>query len=133
VVTVMELTAEQLRQRREALLARARELGREVRDTVKDRNRMAAATREEVADLGDQGEALRHDIVLSAEEDRDAGELAEVDAALARIETGRYGECIDCGIDIPPARLQAQPAAARCIECQRNHETASTVGGGVAS
>lgn len=45
-------------------------------------------------------------------------ELAQVDAALARIDTGEAGDCIDCGEPIPPARLQINPAAARCADCQ---------------
>jgi DnaK suppressor protein len=49
-------------------------------------------------------------------------ELAEVDAALARMRTGAYGECSDCGEPIAPARLAAQPAATRCIACQQAHE-----------
>lgn len=45
-------------------------------------------------------------------------ELSAIDAALSRIEAGTYGECTDCGVHIPPARLQATPEAARCIPCQ---------------
>jgi phage/conjugal plasmid C-4 type zinc finger TraR family protein len=44
--------------------------------------------------------------------------LADVDAALARIDAGSYGECIDCGEPIAAARLKAYPAATRCIDCQ---------------
>ena len=50
------------------------------------------------------------------------GELADVDAALARIRDGRYGTCTDCGEAIAPARLAAYPTATRCIECQQAWE-----------
>lgn len=30
--------------------------------------------------------------------------------------------CCDCGCDIPPARLRANPAATRCIECETDEE-----------
>lgn len=30
--------------------------------------------------------------------------------------------CIACGIDIPVARLEAKPNAARCIDCQEIEE-----------
>lgn len=53
---------------------------------------------------------------------RERGELRTVRAALARMDEGSYGECIDCGIDIPFARLQAQPAALRCVPCQEKAE-----------
>jgi DnaK suppressor protein len=49
-------------------------------------------------------------------------ELTEVDAALARLRDGSYGECSDCGEPIAPARLSAYPTATRCIECQQTHE-----------
>jgi RNA polymerase-binding protein DksA len=49
-------------------------------------------------------------------------ELTEVDAALQRIADGTYGDCIDCGEDIAPARLVAYPTAMRCIECQQTFE-----------
>ena len=49
-------------------------------------------------------------------------ELGEVDAALARIDTDRYGECSDCGEPIATARLLAYPTATRCIECQKTWE-----------
>lgn len=43
--------------------------------------------------------------------------LADVDAALARVAAGTYGVCTACGQPIDPARLEARPAAARCIAC----------------
>ncbi len=46
---------------------------------------------------------------------RDA--LAEVEAAIARLEKGTYGTCERCGQPISPARLEAKPAARRCIAC----------------
>lgn len=45
-------------------------------------------------------------------------ELADVEAALRRIASGTYGECVDCGEGIALARLRAYPAATRCIRCQ---------------
>lgn len=49
-------------------------------------------------------------------------ELADVEAALARIAQGVYGVCIDCGEDIEPARLRAYATAKRCHQCQARHE-----------
>ncbi len=43
--------------------------------------------------------------------------LAEVEAALERVEAGTYGRCERCGQPISPARLEAKPAARRCITC----------------
>lgn len=49
-------------------------------------------------------------------------ELAEVDAALARVRSGTYGECRDCGEPIAVARLSAYPTATRCLACQERYE-----------
>lgn len=43
--------------------------------------------------------------------------LAEVDAALSRLDAGSYGTCEVCGQPIPQARLQARPVARTCVEC----------------
>jgi len=50
--------------------------------------------------------------------DRAAQHLAQVEAALARLEAGTYGRCLRCGRDIPADRLEALPWAAHCIDCQ---------------
>ena len=44
--------------------------------------------------------------------------LAQVDAALTRLDDGTFGKCTRCGRDIAPERLEALPWAAHCIECQ---------------
>ena len=49
-------------------------------------------------------------------------ELREVEAALLRMSEGGYGLCEDCGVAIPLARLQAYPAATRCVADQERHE-----------
>jgi RNA polymerase-binding protein DksA len=57
-----------------------------------------------------------------AEVDRDASELRRIDTALARLSEGSYGLCEDCGQRIPEARLEAEPTALRCVQCQERHE-----------
>ena len=53
---------------------------------------------------------------------RESLELDAIDAALQRIEAGVYGACVDCGTDIPAARLHATPETPRCIACQDQFE-----------
>ena len=55
-------------------------------------------------------------------DERETAELRQVEAALSRIEAGTYGQCIDCGVEIPAARLHAAPEAPRCIACQEKAE-----------
>jgi len=50
--------------------------------------------------------------------DRANQHLAQVEAALARLDDGTFGNCTRCGRQIAPARLEALPRAAHCIECQ---------------
>jgi DnaK suppressor protein len=54
--------------------------------------------------------------------EHETAELAVIDAALARINAGCYGQCIDCEATIPTARLDAAPEAARCVSCQEKAE-----------
>lgn len=49
--------------------------------------------------------------------DQARAHLAEVDAALERVEAGTYGVCESCGKPIAPARLEARPVARTCITC----------------
>ncbi|MFZ4480161.1 MAG: TraR/DksA family transcriptional regulator [Rhodoferax sp.] len=55
-------------------------------------------------------------------DERESAELRLLDAALDRIKAGTYGQCLDCGEDIPAARLHAAPEAARCLACQQKAE-----------
>jgi RNA polymerase-binding transcription factor DksA len=42
--------------------------------------------------------------------------------ALARLDAGTYGRCVDCGRELPDERLEARPEAARCVDCQQKVE-----------
>ena len=50
--------------------------------------------------------------------DRSVSHLELVDAAVARLGAGTFGRCLRCGRPIAPARLEALPWAAHCIDCQ---------------
>ena len=43
--------------------------------------------------------------------------LGQVDAALRRLDEGRYGQCERCGQPIAAGRLEARPTATACISC----------------
>ncbi|MCB1247411.1 MAG: TraR/DksA C4-type zinc finger protein [Acidimicrobiia bacterium] len=44
--------------------------------------------------------------------------LADVDAALARLEDGTYGTCTVCGEPIGAERLEFRPTSIRCVGCK---------------
>jgi DnaK suppressor protein len=50
--------------------------------------------------------------------------LAEIDAALRRIDDGTFGACAVCGAPIGEERLEAVPYARLCIEDKRALERA---------
>ncbi|HEY7347089.1 MAG TPA: TraR/DksA family transcriptional regulator [Ktedonobacterales bacterium] len=55
--------------------------------------------------------------------------LSQVNEALARIDAGTYGKCTHCERPIQPARLQAIPSVALCMDCQTKSELAQNRGG----
>jgi len=77
----------------------------------------------DVNDRKDAAEQLLTAELLGAEVQRDVAELIQVESALRRLDAGTYGDCIDCGNVIAPARLRVQPAALRCAVCQAAAET----------
>jgi DnaK suppressor protein len=74
------------------------------------------------ADSSEQAIEMEDDASLEGQGALVAKEIASVKRALARIEDGTYGECVRCGEDIAPARLEARPEAALCIDCARAAE-----------
>ena len=54
--------------------------------------------------------------------EREQGLLAKVELALAKIEEGSFGACVNCGEDIGVKRLKARPVAELCFECKAEQE-----------
>jgi DnaK suppressor protein len=46
-------------------------------------------------------------------------QIAEIDAAIGRLDEGTYGSCVRCGQPVGQGRLAARPAAATCVRCAR--------------
>ena len=64
-------------------------------------------------------DALQAQQMALATERNRAQELVRIDAALARMDDGSYGECPDCGEGIAIKRLEFDPAIVKCIGCAR--------------
>lgn len=48
---------------------------------------------------------------------QEAIRLQQIENALERIATGKYGYCLKCGKEIPEERLRAIPYAFMCVQC----------------
>ena len=46
------------------------------------------------------------------------GKVNRIVAALERLDQGEYGQCVECGEAIAPARLNVIPEVTTCIRCQ---------------
>ena len=57
------------------------------------------------------------DEVLEGLENASLREIAQIRAALRRIDEGSYGACATCGAEIAEARLAALPHATLCLDC----------------
>jgi DnaK suppressor protein len=75
-----------------------------------------------VTDIADESVADMLADIDAAMIDRQVKEVRDIEAALGRMESGEYGECIDCGANIAHSRLLAYPTAKRCIRCQELRE-----------
>lgn len=69
------------------------------------------------ADFSEQATDLADDEALEGIDDVLRAEARQITFALQRIANGTYGVCANCGKDIPKARLEVQPVAARCVAC----------------
>jgi RNA polymerase-binding transcription factor DksA len=110
-----------LETRRDALLNELRE------DAERAREQPYAEHAGTAPDTGDESVATLIADLEQADMTRDLDEYRALEAARARLKSGEYGICIDCGNDIGYDRLKAFPSALRCIQCQERHE--KTFGG----
>jgi len=121
------LTPEQLAKLRTMIDDRYEALSAEIhQDAARSRDETYGELAGPVTDGGDKATADLISDLDSAELDRDLGELRQIEAAQERLAGGSYGICVDCGGEIDFERLLAQPAALRCLDCQRVHERTYT-------
>jgi DnaK suppressor protein len=108
-----------LKSYRDLLLARREGLFRQVTEAeMSSRERDAEAT-QDPADMAANAYTKELLISMSANDRR---LLEMIDEALKRVESGDYGECVNCGEPIPEKRLAAMPWARYCIKCQELQE-----------
>ena len=64
-------------------------------------------------------DALQRQAMARAQEQLRQRELVRISKALARLDEGEYGFCLDCGEEIPEKRLDVDPMAELCIRCKQ--------------
>ena len=81
-------------------------------------SRVDMAAEHDVRDFENRAQAISERNDEFAMNEHETAELGAFEEALERLDAGIYGECKDCGVQIPETRLAAYPAALRCIACQ---------------
>ena len=92
------------------LIKRRGELSARLRNIEEDLDAFLPDEEERVFERGD-------DDVLEELGEQGLAELKAIDAALQRIEDGRFGICVRCGQPMSRERLDAVPHAALCMNC----------------
>ena len=67
-------------------------------------------------------DAIQQQQMALANQKQTSDMLKGIELALRRIGDASYGDCQECGEPIAYARLQAQPFASLCIDCQSARE-----------
>jgi DnaK suppressor protein len=71
-----------------------------------------------IQDLADKAASAYSKELNFSLSDTERQVLVQIDEALARVRTGAYGVCQNCGTVIGEKRLQAIPWTPFCIDCQ---------------
>ena len=107
----------------EAFKKRLEQRQQELRRTV-SRNQQDGRSADEdvVQDIADKAVSSYNKEFLFHQSNADRQLLMMVEGVFARIREGSFGECISCGKEINPKRLEAVPWTHHCIECQEKLE-----------
>ena len=105
---------------RSDLLRRRRTILETARRAQNELEGLRGAERDPEFEEGAQNEHEQYTLSLLGEVQR--RQVAMIDAAIARIDAGEYGVCVDCESEIDPKRLEALPFALLCTECATRRE-----------
>jgi DnaK suppressor protein len=104
---------------RKKLLTQRRNLFRQVAQTEDELLWLETDVESEVEERGQEESMVR---LLDRLDGRAKAEIEAIDQALVKLGTEQYGRCEQCGMAIPPSRLEAVPAAALCMACAQARE-----------
>jgi DnaK suppressor protein len=87
-------------------------------EIAKNRNAEEETTEESTQDIADKAVSSYTREFLYSLTDSERTTLLQIDQALARIEEGTYGVCLNCGVAMSEKRLAAVPWSPHCVDCQ---------------
>ena len=91
-------------------------------EIAKTRSAEEETTEESTQDIADKAVSSYTREFLYSLTDGERGTLLHIDDALARIEDGSYGFCLNCNAAMTEKRLNAVPWAPYCLDCQELSE-----------
>src|SRR5690242_8201439 len=103
-----------IEQIRNSLLDRWRAIGKNL-NQGRDLDAMDNGPQAEIIDIAQSLEQIGRDMSLAEQERK---ELMAIERALAKMASGNFGSCEECGEEIPPKRLMVLPEARLCANCQ---------------
>ena len=91
------------------------------RELSQDIDRTVHTMQDEATIFADPNDRASQESDVSLElrnRDRERKLIKKIDETIARIDTGEYGYCDSCGVEIGLKRLEARPTATLCIDCK---------------
>ncbi len=86
-----------------------------------DIDRTVHTMQDEVTSFADPNDRASQESDMALElrnRDRERKLIKKIDETLRNIDSGDYGYCEGCGIEIGLKRLEARPTATLCIDCK---------------
>jgi DnaK suppressor protein len=87
-------------------------------ELAKTRHAEEETTEESTQDIADKAVSSYTREFLYSLNDTERSTVQQIDQALARIEDGTYGLCLNCGTPMNEKRLSAIHWSRHCVECQ---------------
>ena len=119
-MSAAELNQQQLGELKDLLLSRRAEL--EVQLTSGDEATQPVTLDQQSVGRVSRIDAIQQQQMALANRQQATRLMQRIELSLRRIASGEYGFCLQCAEPIGFARLQAQPFASLCLDCQSTSE-----------
>ena len=94
-------------------------------DLMQEVDRTVDHMKDEAANFPDPADRASQEEEFSLElraRDRERKLIKKIEETIAQIDSGDYGYCTGCGVEIGIKRLEARPTASMCIDCKTLEE-----------